>query len=146
MQQHLGERPWETSFFFFFYKAAVITSTPHQNRKGIPVCFCWFGARNRNFSPFHPLSLFFVFANDAEIGNHFVFSVIMNIWCVPSGRVVVWWVWPWLLVKKGDVNVQAGSGWAIFGKISDAHIFPSTGGGVLYEWIHVVLFVFMVVT
>lgn len=38
----------------------------------------------------HPRTpLPFLFANDVEIGNHFVFSVIMNIWRAPSGRVVV---------------------------------------------------------
>lgn len=40
--------------------------------------------------------------------------------------------------KKRDINVQAGSDWAIFGKISDA-LTLSTGGAVLYEWILFVL-------
>lgn len=85
--------------------------------EGHSCLFCWFRARNRNFSP---TTTPFLFANDVEIENHFVFSVIMNIWCMPSGLVVFWWAWPWLLVKKRDINVQAGSDWAIFGKISDA--------------------------
>lgn len=108
-QETLRDQP----IFFFSYKAAVITSTParpslffplwDQNTKGISYLLCWIGARNRNFSR-PPTSLlpppFFLFANDVEIWNHFVFSVIMNIWCMPSGHVVVWWAWPWLLVKK----------------------------------------------
>lgn len=120
----------------------MITSTPptqrDQNMKGIPVCFVDSEPETGILSP--PPPPLFLFANDVEIGNHFVFSVIMNIWCMPSAHVVVWWAWPWLLVKKkGHINVQAGSGWAIFGKISDAQIFPSAGGGVLCEWILFVL-------
>lgn len=130
-QQHLGKGPCETSqFFFIFYKAVVITSIPASpspptplmgsKHEGHSYLLCWFRARNRNFShPPPPSSLCrFLFANDVEIRNHFVFSVIMNIWCVPSGHVVVWWAWPWLLVKKKrHINVQAGLAWAIFARL-----------------------------
>lgn len=77
------------SHLFFLYKAVVITSTPppqwDQNMKGIPVCF----VDSEPETGILPPPPFFLFANDVEIGNHFVFSVIMNIWCMPSAHVVV---------------------------------------------------------
>lgn len=75
----------------FFYKALAINSTPaplDQNAKGIPVCFVDSQSDTGIFLSPPPLSLF-LFANDVKIGNHFVFSVITNIWCAPSVRVVV---------------------------------------------------------
>lgn len=102
MQQHLDERPCET--FFLPHKAALgyINTDPPRplaGWKGHSCLFCWHAARNRA-SLLPATSLPSLFANDTEIGNHFVFSVIMNIWRAPSGRVVIWWAWPWLLVKK----------------------------------------------
>lgn len=128
------------SHLFFYIKQWWLHQPPRLNGIKTWRAFLFvllIPSQKQEFSP-PPL---FLFANDVEIGNHFVFSVIMNIWCMPSAHVVVWWAWPWLLVqkKKRHINVQAGSGWAIFGKISDAQIFPSTGGGVLCEWILFVL-------
>lgn len=104
MQQHLGESPCETipSFLKHWWlhqpqQAHLSLPTVGWKHEGHSCLFCWFRARNRNFSP--PTTPF-LFANDVEIENHFVFSVIMNIWCTPSGLVVFWWAWPWLLVKK----------------------------------------------
>lgn len=101
------------------YQLAPSSLPPMGSKhEGYSYSLCWFRARDRNFSHPAPPSLsrsHFLFANDVEIGNHFVFSVIMNIWRTPSGHVVVWWAWPWLLVKKKrHINVQAGLGWAIF--------------------------------
>lgn len=106
MQQHLDERPCETFFFSLppHHKAAlgyINVDPPHPltGWKGHSCLLSWHTARNRtsHLPTTPPPSLF---ANDAEIGNHFVFSVIINIWRPPSGCVVVWWAWPWLLVQK----------------------------------------------
>lgn len=83
-------------FLLFFFtpptKQWLITSTPSppldRNTNAIPVCFVD-AEPGTGISPTPPGPLPFLFANDVEIGNHFVFSVIMNIWRAPSGRVVV---------------------------------------------------------
>lgn len=151
-QETLRDQP----IFFFLYKAAVITSTParpslffplwDQNTKGISYLLCWIGARNRNFSR-PPTSLlpppFFLFANDVEIWNHFVFSVIMNIWCMPSGHVVVWWAWPWLLVKKKKKKRHKCTSWFrlsyFFARLVMYKHFKAQWVELLNEWILLVL-------
>lgn len=74
-------------------KRSLVTSTPTLHTpwldgKGIPAFFLDTqpGTGHLSYPLLPPPSLF---ANDTEIGNHFVFSVIMNIWRAPSGRVVI---------------------------------------------------------
>lgn len=110
-QQHLGKGPCETSPSFFIkqwwlHQPQLAHPTMGSKHEWHSVLHCWFRARKRNlFHPPTPPLSFFLFANDAEIWNHFAFSVIMNIWCTPSGHVVIWWAWPWLLVQKTDIDI-----------------------------------------
>lgn len=100
-QQHLGERPLrDYPIFFFYIKQWWLHQPPRPNGIKTWRAFLFVLLIPSQKQEFSPLPPFFLFANDVEIGNHFVFSVIMNIWCMPSAHVVVWWAWPWLLVQK----------------------------------------------